>query len=303
MFPTVFRTAQSQRNRILLHHSLRLNLRLSPARIAIQRCLATAPSSRKPAEDINVKHSTFLAQASSQDTWEKHSNGSVNGGYDAHKTELDSIADDKGVKQFARAAFLMDCTCTSISCVYCFTGKLSSTSSHLLKLILPLDKLQFKESHDCPPTVFLLHPSQPLSHISRLIAASLTPENLSISFRSTSPSGRRLQWSDSTDVGDFIRDAARASKFEIFLTGKDGERHLQVEVPSFDDRTRFLRRRLKRIDAELQDMEGLKRRCDKEAHQGARKMAVGGLGMMVVYWAAVARLTFWDFGWYARHRL
>lgn len=106
MFPAVFRTAQSQRNRIFLHHSLRLNLRLSPARIAIQRCLAIASSSRKPTEDINVKHSTFLAQASSHDTWEKHSNGSVDGGYDAHNTELDSIADDKGVKQFARAASL-----------------------------------------------------------------------------------------------------------------------------------------------------------------------------------------------------
>ncbi|KAG7095983.1 hypothetical protein E1B28_006666 [Marasmius oreades] len=34
-----------------------------------------------------------------------------------------------------------------------------------------------------------------------------------------------------------------------------------------------------------------------EAQRGARRMALGGFGMLVVYWAAVARLTFWDYGW------
>ena len=44
-------------------------------------------------------------------------------------------------------------------------------------------------------------------------------------------------------------------------------------------------------------MESLKRACDVEAHRGARRMAMGGFGILIVYWGAVARLTFWDYGW------
>jgi hypothetical protein len=54
---------------------------------------------------------------------------------------------------------------------------------------------------------------------------------------------------------------------------------------------------LKAIEAQLANMEVLKRQCDHEAHRGARRMAVTGLGMLVVYWGGVARLTFWDYGW------
>jgi hypothetical protein len=88
------------------------------------------------------------------------------------------------------------------------------------------------------------------------------------------------------------------------IEGKEGkdsgitETLLRVSVPTFADRTRFLRRRLNLIEGRLQDMESLKAKCDAEARQGARRMALGGFGMLVVYWGAVARLTFWDFGWY-----
>ena len=191
-------------------------------------------------------------------------------------------------------------------------GKLSPTSSHLFKLILPLGHLRSHNSSSTtlkppPPTVFLLHPSQPLSHVARLILAQLAPATPSISFQSTTPSGRTLQWADSTDVGDFIRDAARATEFALCIgessTGApDTDKEplqgtIRVEVPSFADRTRFLRRRLAVVEAELREMEALKRACDREAHRGARRMAVGGLAMLVVYWGAVARLTFWDLGW------
>lgn len=185
-------------------------------------------------------------------------------------------------------------------------GKLSPTSSHLFKLILPLGHLRSpdKPSNSIkppPPTVFLLHPSQPLSHVARLILAQLAPATPSISFRSTTPSSRTLQWADSTDVGDFIRDAARATEFVVRI-GEDADSAepratIHVEVPSFADRTRFLRRKLSVVEEELREMEALKRACDREAHQGARRMAVGGLAMLVVYWGAVARLTFWDLGW------
>lgn len=72
---------------------------------------------------------------------------------------------------------------------------------------------------------------------------------------------------------------------------------LDVEVPTFADRTRFLRRRLAIIEDKLREMEVLKQECDAEAHRGAKRMAVGGFGMLIVYWGAVARLTFWDYGW------
>lgn len=115
-----------------------------------------------------------------------------------------------------------------------------------------------------------------------------------------------LEWSESTDVGDFIRDAARATEFRIHIStyGQeegDGaeETVITVDVPTFADRTRFLRRRLQVVEGELKEMEGLKTMCDRLAHKGARRMAVTGFGILVVYWGAVARLTFWDYGWYA----
>ena len=53
-------------------------------------------------------------------------------------------------------------------------GKLSPTSSHLFKLILPLPtRSDIANSAKPQPTAFLLHPSQPLSHLSRLITGSL----------------------------------------------------------------------------------------------------------------------------------
>lgn len=182
-------------------------------------------------------------------------------------------------------------------------GKLSPTSSHLFKLILPLYRLHHDsgDTQDEPPMVFLLHPSQPLSHIARLVLSSLPPDSKSITFRSITPKGRIFRWSESTDLGDFIRDAARATEFELRVHSDNGEKVLQIEVPTFADRTRFLRRRLESVERELRSLEALKDRCDLEAHRGARKMAMGGLGMLVVYWGSVARLTFWDVGWSVSH--
>lgn len=213
------------------------------------------------------------------------------------------------------------------------TGKLLPTSSHLFKLVLPLDTIQRslkenkepREDHETLPTVFLLHPSQPLSHVSRLILSALTLPTPTVSFRSVSYGGKAFQWSDSTDLSDFIKDAARAAEFTICISnssqpensnvrstpaadqehdrvvsskpGEVKETLLTVSVPTFAHRTRFMRRRLDVIDGQLKEMEGLKAACDVEAHRDARKMARAGLGMLVVYWGAVARLTFWDFGW------
>jgi hypothetical protein len=110
-----------------------------------------------------------------------------------------------------------------------------------------------------------------------------------------------------------VRDAAQATEFSIHIArgspapgtpvrqdAQDGadEAQIRVDVPTFVDRTRFLRRRLEVVGREMQEMEGLKKLCDREAHRGARRLALGGFGVLVTYWGTVARLTFWDLGWY-----
>ncbi|KAF7366798.1 Calcium uniporter protein 5, mitochondrial [Mycena sanguinolenta] len=237
------------------------------------------------ANNTDVSHSEFLADSSAGTSWKENKEGYMSGGND-------SMFDDG---------------------LSAGKGKLSPTASHLFKLILPLGKLSDKHTVSkskaqkrTPPTVILLHPSQPLSHVSRLILASLAPATPNISFRSSASSGQQVQWSDSTDVGDFIRDAARHAEFSICIsydassnsdTSEGSEVTLDVEVPTVADRTRFLRSRLDFVGAKLKGMEALKKECDREAHRGAQRMATAGFGLLFVYWAGVARLTFWDFGW------
>jgi len=143
-----------------------------------------------------------------------------------------------------------------------------------------------------------------------------------------------FEGSDSTDLGNFIRNAVSDEHFHIILTPQHetheavpqnetdsvevsvksdvnhlgetetfgpailpNQRVITIQVPSFKDRTQFLRRRLHSIEIELKRLEKLKDECDAEAHRGARRMAMGGFGALVVYWLGVARLTFYDFGW------
>jgi len=70
-----------------------------------------------------------------------------------------------------------------------------------------------------------------------------------------------------------------------------------VQVPTFADRTRYLRRQLDYTNAQVSRMEALKKECDDAAHRGAKRVAIGGFGVLVTYWGTVARLTFWDYGW------
>ncbi|KZT08197.1 uncharacterized protein LAESUDRAFT_697734 [Laetiporus sulphureus 93-53] len=258
------------------------------SQVASKRCIGTAHE----VESTNVSHARFIAEAPTKAKWHDSGHDVEKGGTQATGDDLDSLTEGK--------------------------GKLSPTSSHLFKLILPLGPLRAQinstsQNQDRtvptkppPPTIFLLHPSQPLSHVARLILASLAPARPSVSFRSRTPNGSTFSWAGSTDVGHFIRDAARASEFEICIgedatgavpDGQNVQARISVEVPSFESRTRFLRRRLVVVQEELSKMEALKHQCDIEARRGARRMAMGGLGALVVYWGTVARLTFWDFGW------
>ena len=162
-----------------------------------------------------------------------------------------------------------------------WTGKLTPTTSHLFKLVLPLPRSLAELAKDSTSrsnasqvgttdaagnttesqpkvveTAYLLHPSQPLSHVSRLILGSLPSSERSaeVEFRAVSgrdhdaypsatstgsgetaetvgeeggpilndrkPGGQDLQevrWSTSTDLGDFIKQSTLAQSFKIVV--------------------------------------------------------------------------------------
>ena len=220
-------------------------------------------------------------------------------------------------------------------------GKLLTTPSRLLKLVLPLTTADFNtDRKDVAPLALLVHPQQPLSYLERLIQAELpaldpkdSSKTRSVTFRameakedelkpkkkadsdgeldsdgsvqSYSGAGREgkgqddgefVRWSPSTDIGDFIRDAARAKEFEVEIEGND--EIIKVAVPSFNDRTFYLRQRLLRTSRKLSDLASIKEECDRAAHKSAQRIALGGCGGLIGYWYVVYRLTFeTDLGW------
>lgn len=105
-----------------------------------------------------------------------------------------------------------------------------------------------------------------------------------------------VRWSSSTEIGDFIRDAARGKEFIIEIEGAD--RETRVDVPSFKDRTHYLRARLRKTSSQIMSMTDVKRECDIAAHKSAQRVAICGAGLLVGYWYVVYRLTFeTDLGW------
>jgi len=178
------------------------------------------------------------------------------------------------------------------------------------------------------PLALLVHPQQPLSYLERLIQAEIPPLQVndhekipSIAFRAEADTeetrgksqvatygglGREgehndreqhwVRWSGSTEVGDFIRDAARGKEFAIDIEGHSGE--LRVAVPSFKDRTYYMRLRLRKMSRQIDEMSKIKSDCDMLAHQGAHRIAQGGLGALIAWWGTVYYVTFHtDAGW------
>ena len=108
--------------------------------------------------------------------------------------------------------------------------------------------------------------------------------------------GDFVKWSASTEIGDFIRDAARAKEFEVAIEGNDEA--IKVGVPSFNDRTFYLRQRLRNTSKKISDMASIKKECDAAAHRAGQRLALSGCGILVAYWYTVYRLTFeTDLGW------
>lgn len=236
-----------------------------------------------------------------------------------------------------------------LSLLMSIPGKLLTTPSRLLKLVLPLSTVDVNtDRKDVAPLALLVHPQQPLSYLSRLVQSelpSITTEKgdnrvPEVSFRamesaddemkpknaessrkgpndpedseigegavqSYSGAGREgegedkgdfIRWSASTEIGDFIRDAARAKEFEVEIEGSP--RTIKVGVPSFNDRTFYLRQRLRRTASRISDMAVVKKECDVAAHKAGQRIAMAGCGGLIGYWYVVYRLTFeTDLGW------
>ena len=149
--------------------------------------------------------------------------------------------------------------------------------------------------------IFLLHSGQPLSYIANLIRAeSPEPsparddhkplksfEDPPITFHTGSvPSKKR--WSPATGIGDFLREAARIGNFTISI----GARNVHVNVPSFEERTRFLRATLHEKTRRIEALTLLKDECDKIARRSAHRLAFAGAGVMASWWVTVGFLTF-----------
>ncbi|TGO65522.1 hypothetical protein BCON_0002g01070 [Botryotinia convoluta] len=105
-----------------------------------------------------------------------------------------------------------------------------------------------------------------------------------------------VRWSSSTEIGDFIRDAARGKEFAVEIEGASHE--IRVGVPSFNDRTHYLRVRLRKTSRKLAAYAKVKKECDELAHRGARHLAMGGFGVLVSWWGAIYYFTFMtSYGW------
>ena len=255
-------------------------------------------------------------------------------------------------------------------------GKLLTTPSHLLKLVIPLTTVdQNSDRKDVEPLSLLVHPQQPLSYLERLIQSELptikdnldrekipsvefwaeeteqsaiqtknsddeaepsyegdleesksqdktertgkltsddkraeqqggpissTVETYSGLGREGSAQGDKevnfVRWSSSTEIGDFIREAARGVEFAVRIEGSP--REIRVGVPSFKDRTHYLRMRFKNVSRKISDMAAIKRECDLAAHNSAQRLAIAGGFGLAAYWMAVCSLTFYtDLGW------
>jgi hypothetical protein len=259
-----------------------------------------------------------------------------------------------------------------------FIGKLLTTPSRLLKLILPLTTLDKNtDRKDIEPLALLVHPQQPLSYLERLIQSELPmivgkdgkgdkvpdvyfraedsaqgeikedtrdeeleegsdeqmvdgkliklgkiengekKEIKASSLRggpgeggvesysgkgrehsSSSKEGEKkfVRWSSSTEIGDFIRDAARGKEFAVEIEGASKE--IRVGVPSFNDRTHYLRVRLRKTSKKLADFASVKKECDELAHRSAQRLAMGGFAVLLTWWGAIYHFTFQtSYGW------
>jgi len=182
-----------------------------------------------------------------------------------------------------------------------------------------------------------VHPQQPLSYVERLIQAELpavvengTEKMPNVYFRAEDTTGEQegergkssqsphvasysglgheaeekrhdddkdwVRWSSSTEMGDFIRDAARGREFAVEIEGYNVE--MRVGVPSFNDRTHYMRLQLRKMSSQIDDLASIKNECDKLAHRAAHRLAKGGFALLGGWWGFVYYITFQtEYGW------
>lgn len=105
-----------------------------------------------------------------------------------------------------------------------------------------------------------------------------------------------VRWSSSTEMGDFIRDAARGREFAIEVEGYNLE--MRVSVPSFKDRTYYMRMRMRRMSRQIDQLAKIKAECDELAHRSAHRLAQGGFAALAGWWGVVYYVTFCtEAGW------
>ncbi|KAG0124231.1 hypothetical protein HOY82DRAFT_193646 [Tuber indicum] len=113
----------------------------------------------------------------------------------------------------------------------------------------------------------------------------------SLSPSERSGKGGYVRWSASTEVGDFVRDVARGTEFVIEIEGSDD---VPVSMPSFRQRTHYLRQRLVAAAREIELQSGL----ESESDGAAQRVAISGFAGLVGWWVGVYWLTFkTDLGW------
>ena len=109
-----------------------------------------------------------------------------------------------------------------------------------------------------------------------------------------------VRWGSSTEMGDFIREAARGREFVIRIEDQPDRapKEVRVSVPSFDDRTYYQRMRLRRLSRQIEHLADIKHECDLLAHRSARNLAKGGFGILMGWWGTVFYVTFCtEYGW------
>lgn len=110
------------------------------------------------------------------------------------------------------------------------------------------------------------------------------------------PEKNWVRWSSSTEMGDFIRDAARGREFAIEVEGYNLE--MRVSVPSFRDRTYYMRMRMRRMSRQIDHLATIKKECDELAHRSAHRLAQGGFAALATWWGVVYYVTFQtEWGW------
>jgi len=121
-------------------------------------------------------------------------------------------------------------------------------------------------------------------------------ENESITRKRDPKHPNFVRWSPSTEIGDFIRDASRGKEFSVEIEGSPEP--VYIAVPSFEDRTFYLRMRLRKTAKRIAGMADIKAECDELAQRGAKRVAQGGFAVLVGWWYLVYRLTFeTELGW------